>query len=465
MSQAPPPNDAHADDDFLRKKKKRQRMLFLGICSALVVAILLLFRGVLLPFLLALIVAYVLEPVCNWLEQTSFRGRQMPRWVAVIVVYMTLIASLSALVTLSVPRMVVEIQRLAHEIPAAITETRDELIPKLDRALRSAIAGIESEVDIEVTELDAMAGAPIEEPIERAIRVHPLGDEGYEIILPESGIIIEKEVDRYLVLPPSDDEPHHRDLATTISESFKGLAENTSANTGALLKTAQGVVAGFVKGIFTFSLMLMLSAYILVSRDAILNFFRSLVLPRHRGQFDDLVSRVDRGLAGVVRGQLLIALVNGVLSGIGFYLFDLRYWPILTLIATAFSIVPIFGAILSSIPAVLIGLQQDFMTGFLVLVWIIVIHQIEANLLNPKIMGDAAKVHPVLVVFALLAGEHLFGIAGALLAVPTLSVTQSLFLHFQNIAIEQGDDGPASGTPPSEPPLGTPPLEASDAPT
>lgn len=440
MSQTPPPNDDTAEEEFLRKKKKRQRLLFLGICSGLVVAILLLFRAVLLPFFLALIVAYVLEPVCSWLERVPIRGRKMPRWVAVIVVYTLLITSLSALVTLSVPRMVVEIQRLAHEIPAAISETRDELIPKLDRALRSAIAGIEAEDDIELAELDAMAGAPVEEPIERAIRVRPLVDEGYEVVLPDSGIIIEREGDRYLVLPPSGEEAQHRDLATTISESLKGLAENTSANTGALLKTAQGLITSFVKGIFTFTLMLMLSAYILVSRDAILNFFRSLVLPRHRGQFDDLIRRVDRGLAGVVRGQLLIALVNGVLSGIGFYLFDLRYWPILTLIATAFSIVPIFGAILSSIPAVLIGLQQDFMTGFLVLVWIVVIHQIEANLLNPKIMGDAAKVHPVLVVFALLGGEHLFGIAGALLAVPTLSVAQSLFLHFQKIAIEEAED-------------------------
>ena len=57
------------------------------------------------------------------------------------------------------------------------------------------------------------------------------------------------------------------------------------------------------------------------------------------------------------------------------------------------------------------------------------------NLLNPKIMGDAAKVHPVLVVFALLAGESLFGIAGALLAVPVLSIVQSLFLHYREVML------------------------------
>src|SRR5690606_38422494 len=163
-----------------------------------------------------------------------------------------------------------------------------------------------------------------------------------------------------------------------------------------------------------FFITLMISAYMLITSDRILGFFRSLAAPEKRDRFDHLVDRIDRGLAGVVRGQLLIALVNGVLSGIGFWLADLRYWPILTLIATVLSIIPIFGAIISSIPAVVVGLQDGLGTALFVLAWIIGIHQLEANLLNPKIMGDAAKVHPVLVVFALLAGEHLFGIAGAL---------------------------------------------------
>ena len=159
--------------------------------------------------------------------------------------------------------------------------------------------------------------------------------------------------------------------------------------------------------------------------------------PTHpsRRNYDRLLKRIDRGLGGVVRGQLLIALVNGILSGVGFYLLELRYWPILTLIATLLSIIPIFGAILSTIPAVVIALQDGPTTALLTAGWIVLIHQIEANLLNPKIMGDAAKVHPVLVVFALLAGESLFGIAGALLAVPVLSIVQSLFLHYREVML------------------------------
>jgi predicted PurR-regulated permease PerM len=80
---------------------------------------------------------------------------------------------------------------------------------------------------------------------------------------------------------------------------------------------------------------------------------------------------------------------------------------------------------------VLIGLTQDFWTALWVLLWIIGIHQIEANLLNPNIIGVAAKLHPVLVIFSLIVGEHAYGLWGALLAVPALSIAQSIFNHFR----------------------------------
>jgi predicted PurR-regulated permease PerM len=140
---------------------------------------------------------------------------------------------------------------------------------------------------------------------------------------------------------------------------------------------------------------------------------------------------MDKGLSGVVRGQLLICVVNGVLSAIGFAFFGLKYWPVLALLAGIMSSVPIFGSILSTIPAVFVGLTQDIWTATWVLLWILGIHQVEANLLNPKIIGVAARLHPVLVVFSLLVGEHFFGLWGALLAVPTLSVAQSIFNHFR----------------------------------
>jgi predicted PurR-regulated permease PerM len=100
-------------------------------------------------------------------------------------------------------------------------------------------------------------------------------------------------------------------------------------------------------------------------------------------------------------------------------------------VAGVFSLIPIFGTIISSIPIVLIAwATSGIELGALTLGWILLIHFIEANFLNPKIMGSASKIHPVVVVFALIAGENAYGIAGALLAVPAASILQSCFKFF-----------------------------------
>ncbi len=251
---------------------------------------------------------------------------------------------------------------------------------------------------------------------------------------------------RYVVrsAEPSGEAPR-RDLATTVTRAIQRQLREGEATVGGALATVQSFVAATVNGIFKFFIMLMISAYVLISIDAIIAFFRSLVSPARRYRFDTLLRRMDRGLSGVVRGQLVICVVNGVLSAIGLWFIGVHYWPILAVIATLLSIIPIFGAILSSVPAVIVALQQGLGTALLVLGWIIVIHQIEANLLNPKIMGDAAKVHPVLVVFSLIAGEHFFGILGALLAVPVLSIAQTLFLHFREVALGEPASATSSG--------------------
>jgi predicted PurR-regulated permease PerM len=135
----------------------------------------------------------------------------------------------------------------------------------------------------------------------------------------------------------------------------------------------------------------------------------------------------------VIRGQVAICIVNGVLTGIGLSILQVKFSLLLAVMAGVLSLIPIFGTIISTIPAVLVGLTHGFVTGVLVLGWILVIHFIEANILNPKILGDSAEIHPVIVVFALVAGEHYFGLIGALLAVPTASIVQSGFLFIREM--------------------------------
>jgi predicted PurR-regulated permease PerM len=223
------------------------------------------------------------------------------------------------------------------------------------------------------------------------------------------------------------------DLNRIMSEAVGRSFAYAQQNSLEVARALRDLVTGVSRAIFVFFITLMLAAYTMLTRERILAFFRSLVRPGRRVSFDALLARIDAGLAGVVRGQLVICAINGVLSAVGFMLVGLKYWPVMALVSALFSLVPIFGSIASAVPAIAVGLTQGVGTAAFVLAWILGIHQLEANVLNPKIMGDAAKIHPVLVIFSLLAGEHFFRVPGALLAVPTMSIAQSLFLHLNDV--------------------------------
>jgi predicted PurR-regulated permease PerM len=123
-------------------------------------------------------------------------------------------------------------------------------------------------------------------------------------------------------------------------------------------------------------------------------------------------------------------------------------------------LIPIFGSILSSVPIVIVALASgdqgvDIFRGVVMVLWIVGIHLIEANVLNPKIIGTAAKIHPVLVIFALFLGEASYGLVGALLAVPLLSAIQVIFMYFYRKRWKEAPVQilPQAGPPPIVPPV------------
>jgi len=417
---------------------RRRRLIFFGASGAGLVVVLLAFRAVLLPFLFAIVIAYVFEPIVRRME------RNMPRWIAVVLMMIGLLGVIGGLGAFAVPPIVVEVQRLTEEAPTMVRRARSEWLPALEGELRTRMADYEDAADRggrEPMRGDEGGTTPVMDAgvpssyASEAILIEPQPRGGYAVHLPPKGIEVHRDGNSYVVGPDPVREDDGRDLTATLSEALSRQVSSSEGTAVTFFRTVNTVVRGVVRGVFGFFLMLMIAAYLMITKEAMFDFFRAMVRPGRQARFDDLLRRIDRGLSGVVRGQLMIALVNGLLTGIGYYVLDLPYWPILTLIALVFSIIPIFGVIISSIPAVLIALQVSFTTALLVFAWIIIIHQLEANLFNPKIMGDAAKVHPVLVIFALLGGEHLFGLAGALLAVPVLSIGQSLFLHYREIAL------------------------------
>lgn len=400
------------------------RPLFLGLSAALFVAVVVAAREVMLPFVLALLIAYVLTPLVVVVER-----RRVSRGVAVLIVYVFVLGSLAAFARSISPRIALEVHNLQVELPGLATEARERWVPAITDRLRAA--GL------------APAETIVTEPQETAafvVRPQPDGSFAVDV---GSGINVVETKGGFMVEPARDKKNTTFDLGRIVADFVGRTFAYARDNSLEIARAIREVVATVSRTIFVFFITLMLAAYLIVTRERVYEFFRSLVTPTGRAAFDGLLVRVDAGLSGVVRGQLVICLINGLLSAVGFACIGLKYWPVMALIAAIFSLIPIFGSIASAVPAVAIGLTQSLPTAFFVLAWIVGVHQLEANLLNPKIMGDAAKIHPVLVIFSLLVGEHFFHVVGALLAVPTMSIAQSLFLHFR----DRVDASDAAGRP------------------
>ncbi|HWL87422.1 MAG TPA: AI-2E family transporter [Polyangiaceae bacterium] len=401
-----------------------QRPVFLAVTALVVAAVVFFAREVMLPIVLGLIIAYVLMPLVEWVERLgrpetplSSDARRLPRAAAVIIVYIAVLGTLGIFVRTVAPRIGREMAKFGREVPELSARFKREWVPAMQSKLH-AVTGIGPAQDDD---------GDHEEP---ALVVRPQPDGSYAIDI-EGGVTVRNTRNGYLVQARDRLEPFDPDRF--IAESVQGSISYAQRNALELARIGSGIVFSIGRFFFIFGLTMMIAAYLMLTRERILFFFASLLRPASRPAFDRLVVRIDRGLSGVVRGQIIICLINGILSAIGLAIVGLKYWLILAIVATVFSLIPIFGSIISSVPAVALGLTQSLGTGVFVLLWIVAIHQLEANVLNPKIMGDAAKIHPVLVIFSLLVGEHFFHVTGALLAVPCMSIAQSVFIHFRQI--------------------------------
>ncbi|WP_338046561.1 AI-2E family transporter [Polyangium spumosum] len=439
MNEPSPPVSAHPPE------RKTARRVFLATSAVLVVALCITAHAVMLPFVLALVVAYVLTPAVLRVER-----KRVPRWAAILLVYAMTLGAIGGFIGMIVPRLVTEGQALASEWPNLTRKVRSEWLPAIDSRLvrwagqRPAESAPEptpnASPEINAGEAQKAEAQEAERP---PLRIVKRDDGSYDVFVSEDLRLHEVQHGTWEVV---NEEPKNISSAGLLREGFDKALLYLRQNATLVLQVGQKIAGAISRGIFNLFMTLMLAGYIILTHEKILAFFRDLWDPTSHHTFDRFMRRLDRGLSGVVRGQLLICLVNGVLSAIGFWLFHLKYWPILSILAAVMSLIPIFGSILSSIPAVLIGLTQSPMTAFGVLAWIVGIHQLEANFLNPKIIGDAAKIHPVLVVFSLLVGEHFFQITGALFAVPCMSIAQTIFLHFRESTMGLSD--PMSTHPP-----------------
>jgi predicted PurR-regulated permease PerM len=169
-------------------------------------------------------------------------------------------------------------------------------------------------------------------------------------------------------------------------------------------------------------LALVISFYLLLDGPTMRRRALALIPAEHRDKALYLEEHAGRVLGGYLRGQLVMALSLGIAAGLGCWLLGLPYALVLGVLAGLFMLVPMFGPILSAVPAVLVAVFLPFPTVLWVLLFFFAIQQVESNVLGPRITGHAVGLHPLGAMFALLAGLQLAGLLGALFAVPTAGI-------------------------------------------
>lgn len=227
-------------------------------------------------------------------------------------------------------------------------------------------------------------------------------------------------------------------LAPLVAELQRRLADKPDSgvsdligSSGAVLKWAAGVVGDVISGGAAIANILSLilitpivAFYLLRDWDRIVERVDSW-LPREQAPtIRHLARQIDDTLSGFVRGQAMVCLLLGMFYAIGLTLVGLDFGLVIGLFAGVISFIPFVGSIVGGIASIGLALVQ-----FGDITWVIAVaaifgigQAIEGNLLTPNLVGDKVGLHPVWVIFALLAGGALFGFVGVLVAVPVAAV-------------------------------------------
>lgn len=152
-----------------------------------------------------------------------------------------------------------------------------------------------------------------------------------------------------------------------------------------------------------------------------------LVPGRKRGEWSKLLQEIDYIIQRYIQGNLIDALIVGLLIGIGIKLIGMEYALLIGVICGITNLIPYFGPVLGTVPSVLLALSKSPVMALKVVIVIFIIQQIDSNIINPRLMSNKVGLHPLWVIFALLAGGELGGLLGMLVAIPLAAILRIIF--------------------------------------
>ncbi len=207
-------------------------------------------------------------------------------------------------------------------------------------------------------------------------------------------------------------------MKQVFDERIHWLEETMLERVGSILAS----IVGLVGSIFKIILAPVLSFYILKDLELIKIKALSILPAAWRDDAVDLFKQIDRVLGSFIQGYLLVAAIVGGMTAVVMALLGVDFALMLGMFAGLTELIPYFGPIIGAVPAVCLALLESKWLAVKVIAAFFIIHQLEGNIISPKILGDRVGLHPLVVIFSLLAGGELYGLAGMLLAVPVAAV-------------------------------------------
>ncbi|MBI5835001.1 MAG: AI-2E family transporter [Armatimonadetes bacterium] len=353
--------------------ERRQLTLKTGLGILLVCGLLGYFRALLVPFLLPLLIAYLMDPVMDWFEAKGYQ-----RWVGMVLVYLGVVAVGLLILLILVPPVVSQIADIAKQLAT------------VDWGEMLSVVNIQDKLTWVVQHLPGAIDSP------------------YKVRLTQNVAQLAQQWQEQL-----------RQAMPYIQQAVTWLGEQA----GSLVKWALSTVSGMV-----WLLLLPITLwYWLADFDKLRRRLWYIVPPERRQTVGALATASNKAIGGYIRGYALLCIMVGVVQTtillILQSIFGFKYGLVIGVVAGCTYFIPYIG----SMSSVFLGTAAIYLTGgfdlsHTLIGWFFlqVSNTVFDNVINPKIIGESTGLHPMLIMFALLAGGQMLGLAGVVLATPVL---------------------------------------------
>ena len=352
------------------------------------------FFGLMTPFIYGAALAYVLNPVLNWLEKKVFPkvfgdrvSKRSRRGLGVLLTFLFGCAVVALFLAVLIPQIVESIDNLAQSIYA--------FLPQAQNFLNDLIAQYgTNEMLVDVL---SMLGVDISDP---SMALQRLATRSYTF------------------------------LTQVLPNLFGGVMRFTSG----LLDVVVGII---------------IAIYLLLSKEVFYAQVKKLMFaffPRRVAQATlNLTHDSNAIFCGFISGKILDSAIIGVLCFIGCSILQMPYTVLVSFIVGVTNVIPYFGPFIGAIPSIFIIMIADPLKSLVFAVFVLILQQLDGNIIGPKILGDSTGLSAFWVIFAVTFFGGLFGFVGMLIGVPTFAVIYALVRNFAEFKL--GKKGLKTQTP------------------